>query len=135
MSTNKPSDLARSNPVVSRQSAAEIAAAETKAKPKESAQPKETAEATATATVKPTHMLNASSIEQAAKARAQADAVAIRNRAQEIYNRELALNLQNLLGDDATAYFRCPIESVALPALPTADYLQTVDCPALPSAN
>jgi hypothetical protein len=134
MSTNKPSDLARSNPVVSRQSAAEIAATETKAKPKNSAQPKEP-EAVPAATVKPTHLLNVSSIEQAAKARAQADAVAIHDHVQEIYNRELALNLQRILGDDASAHFRCPIESVALPALPTADYLQTVDCPALPSAN
>jgi hypothetical protein len=135
MSTNKQSDLVRTNTAVSSQSAAEIAAAETKAKPKNSAHPKEPAEATATDTVKPTHMVNVSSIEQAAKARAKADAVAIRDRAQEIYNRELALNLQGLLGEDADAYFRCPVESVALPALPTADYLQTVDCPALPSAN
>lgn len=130
MSISKQSDLARSNTVVSSQSAAEIAAAETKAKPKESAQ-----SSARTQGAKPTHLNSTQVIENAAKARAQADALAIRDHAQQVYNRELALNLQELLGEDASAYFRCPIESVALPALPTAEYLRTVTVAALPSAD
>ena len=127
MSTSsKSANLSRSTAAVSRQSAAEIAAAEAPAKPKASTIPQG---------AKSTHLDSAQVIEQAAKTRAQADAIAIRDHAQQAYNRELALSLQEILGDDASAYFRCPIESVTLPALPTAEYLRTITVAALPSAN
>jgi hypothetical protein len=136
MSTNKQSDLARSNPVVSSQSAAEIAAAEMKAKPKESARPSTSSNQNPPSPE--TNTLNRSalgSLEDVVQRQAELDAHSMRTHLQTVYNSTLVEKLGDLLGENPQDYFRIPGEAFTVHALPSTSYLHTVDCPALPSAD
>lgn len=130
--SNKPAKTAAINDVVAGQSAASAARPQSVKKSSASpqSQPKQ-GEATRSGYSKTV----AQQVEAAATSQAKLDAAKVVQFGQQVYQRQLAKEMHQMLGDDAAAYFRIEIEDLSLPSAPTAGYLPAIDVAASPSAS